>query len=105
MPESAPLDPAAIGRELQALEDGVGRLIQEITDLRQRASSAEDQHAQLTGLLRQSGVELSDPGSLQHRLEELTEENFRLKEILREARTRADRIRGRLIVMEDESAG
>ena len=105
MPESAPHDPAAIERELMALEAGVGALIEEITDLRQRASSAEDQHARLTGLLKMSGVELSDPESLQKRLEVLTEENFRLKEIIREARVRADRIRGRLIVMEDESAG
>jgi predicted RNase H-like nuclease (RuvC/YqgF family) len=105
MPESAPPDPAEIERELSALEAGVGRLIQEISDLRQRASTAEQQHERLTGLLSKSGVELSDPESLQHRLEELTEENSRLKEILREARVRADRIRGRLIVMEDESAG
>ena len=105
MPESAPPDPAAIERELKALEEGVGGLIDEITELRQRASSAEDQHARLSGLLRKSGVELADPESLQERLEELTEENFRLKEIIREARVRADRIRGRLIVMEDESAG
>jgi hypothetical protein len=50
-------------------------------------------------------VDVSDPASLERRLQELTEENFRLKEVLREARTRAKRIRGRLIVMEDESAG
>lgn len=105
MPESALPDSAAIERELTALEEGVGRLIQELSDLRQRASSAEDQHERLTRLLKRSGVETNDPESLQRRLEELTEENFRLKEILREARTRADRIRGRLIVMEDESAG
>ena len=105
MPESAPHDQAAVERELTALEDGVGKLVQELTDLRQRASTAEDQHAKLTGLLRRSGVELADPESLERRLAELTEENHRLKEIIREARTRADRIRGRLIVMEDESAG
>ena len=105
MPESAPLDPTAIERELHVLEEGVGRLIQEITELRQRASDAESQHERLTGLLRKSGVELSDPQSLRGRLEELSEENSRLREILREARVRADRIRGRLIVMEDESAG
>ena len=105
MPESAPHDQAAVERELTALEDGVGKLVQELTDLRQRASTAEDQHAKLTGLLRRSGVELAEPESLERRLAELTEENHRLKEIIREARTRADRIRGRLIVMEDESAG
>jgi predicted RNase H-like nuclease (RuvC/YqgF family) len=105
MPESAPRDPAAVERELKALEEGVGRLIEELSELRQRASSAEDEHSRLQGLLKQSGVKLTDPSSLEQRLQELTEENFRLKEVIREAKTRADRIRGRLIVMEDESAG
>jgi predicted RNase H-like nuclease (RuvC/YqgF family) len=104
MSESAPPDPDAVERELQALEEGVGRLLHEIEQLRDRASSAEQEHARLTGLLSSSGVELADPGSLEVRLKELTEENSRLKEVIREARTRAEGMRGRLIVMEDESA-
>ena len=105
MPESAPRDPAEIERELGVLEEGVDRLVRELEDFRSRASVAEEEHARLTGLLERSGVDVSDPASLERRLQELTEENFRLKEVLREARTRAKRIRGRLIVMEDESAG
>ena len=103
MPESAPPDPTAIERELKALEEGVGCLIREVTDLRVRAADAEERHTRLTGLLQKSGVELSDPGSLKERLEQLTEENSRLKEIIREARVRADRIRGRLIVIAQPS--
>ncbi len=105
MPESAPRDSAAIERELGVLEEGVDRLVRELQEYRSRASAAEGEHARLTGLLARSGVDVSDPASLERRLQELTEENFRLKEVLREARTRAKRIRGRLIVMEDESAG
>ncbi|MEK6254092.1 MAG: hypothetical protein N2B05_05285 [Gemmatimonadales bacterium] len=105
MPESAPRDPAAIERELGVLEQGIDRLVRELEEYRGRASLAEGEHARLTGLLQRSGVDVSDPASLGSRLQELTEENFRLKEVLREAHTRAKRIRGRLIVMEDESAG
>lgn len=105
MPESAPRDPAAVARELGVLEEGLGRLVTELEEYRSRASAAEGEHARLTGLLRKSGVDMADPASLERRLQELTEENFRLKEVLREARARAKRIRGRLIVMEDESAG
>jgi len=105
MSESARYDPAAIERELGAVEEGVGKLVEELAEYRRRAAAAEGEHARLTGLLERSGVEISDPASLQHRLRELTEENSRLKEVLREARVRAQRLRGRLIVMEDESAG
>ena len=105
MPESAPRDPAVIEQELGALEQGVDRLVRELEECRSRASVAEGEHGRLTGLLERSGVDVSDPASLERRLQDLTEENFRLKEVLREARTRAKRIRGRLIVMEDESAG
>ena len=102
MPESAPRE---IERELGVLEEGVDMLVRELEEYRSRASVAEGEHARLTGLLARSGVDVSDPASLELRLQELTEENFRLKEVLREARARAQRIRGRLIVMEDESAG
>jgi chromosome segregation ATPase len=102
MPESAPRE---IERELGVLEEGVDMLVRELEKYKSRASVAEGEHARLTGLLERSGVDVSDPASLERRLQELTEENSRLKEVLREARTRAQRIRGRLIVMEDESAG
>ncbi|MDP2469866.1 MAG: hypothetical protein Q8W45_02250 [Candidatus Palauibacterales bacterium] len=105
MPESVPRDVAAVERELGALEKGVDRLVRELEEYRSRTSAAEGEHARLTGLLAKSGVDMSDPASLERRLQELTEENSRLREVLREARIRAKRIRGRLIVMEDESAG
>lgn len=105
MPESAPREGDAVDRELIALEAGVGKLVRELEEYRGRAAVAEREHARLKSLLSKSGVDASKPESLEHRLRELTEENSRLKEVLREARTRAGRIRARLIVMEDESAG
>jgi len=104
MRESVPRDSEAIEREIAALETGVGHLLRELTELRTRAAIAEQEHERLRGLLHKSGVDISDPGSLETRLAEISEENARLKEIIREAKTRADRIRGRLVVMEDESA-
>lgn len=102
MSESAPPDSAAVESELQALEEMVGKLLGEIATLRDRASAAEREHARLSGLLHSSGVEPTDPGSLEARLRDLSEENARLKEVIREARSRAERMRGRLVVIEDE---
>jgi predicted RNase H-like nuclease (RuvC/YqgF family) len=104
MSKSAPPDPAAVEQEIAALEAGVGRLIEELQDLRARAERAETEHRQLEDVLIKSRVDTEDPRSLQNRLRDLTEENSRLRETIREARTRAERIRSRLIVMEDESS-
>jgi predicted RNase H-like nuclease (RuvC/YqgF family) len=103
MSESARPDSRAVEREITALESGVARLLEELQELRARAEQAEAEHKQLEDTLRRSAVDAEDPRSLERRLRELSEENSRLREILREARTRADRIRSRLIVLEDES--
>jgi hypothetical protein len=44
------------------------------------------------------------PTELQTRLEDLADENGRLRAAVNEARGRADRIRSRLMLMEDEQA-
>lgn len=103
MSESAVPDPRLVDEELAALESGVGRLIAELESLRSRTERAEAEHRRFEETLRRSAVDAGDPASLERRLRELTEENSRLREVIREARERADRIRGRLIVMEDES--
>lgn len=103
MSESASPDPQRVEEELAALEGGVSRLIEELASLRSRTEQAESEHRRLEETLRRSSVDEGDPASLERRLRELTEENSRLREVIREARERADRIRGRLIVMEDES--
>ncbi len=104
MSESAPPDSAAVEQEISALEAGVARLIDELLTLRDRAEHAEVQHRQLEDVLKKSKVDAGDPRSLERRLKELHEENSRLREIIREAKARAERIRSRLVVMEDETS-
>jgi chromosome segregation ATPase len=83
MSESAPPDGVAVERELEGLERAVGSLLEELASLRERALGAED---------------------LERRLRELGDENARLRAVIEEARERAGRIRGRLLVIEDETA-
>jgi predicted RNase H-like nuclease (RuvC/YqgF family) len=104
MSESAPPDPKVVEQELFALEAGVDRLIEELESLRARAERSESAYQELEEVLRKSQVDTEDPRSLEKRLKELAEENSRLREVIREARARAERIRSRLIVMEDESS-
>lgn len=104
MSGSAPPDRPTVEQELEGLEKAVGRLLDELAGLRVRAESAEAGHRRLEETLRRSRVDAEDPASLERRLRELTEENARLRAVLQEARERAERIRGRLVVIEDESA-
>jgi predicted RNase H-like nuclease (RuvC/YqgF family) len=104
MSGSATPDRPALERELESLEKAVGRLLDELASLRRRAETAEAGHRRLEETLRRSRVDAGDPASLERRLRELSEENARLRAVLSEARERAERIRGRLIVIEDETA-
>ncbi|MFO7587646.1 MAG: hypothetical protein R6X22_06190 [Gemmatimonadota bacterium] len=104
MSGSAPPDRPTVERELDGLEKAVGRLLDELADLRRRAQSAEESHRRLEEMLRRSRVDVGDPASLERRLRELTEENSKLRAVLHEARQRAERIRGRLVVIEDDTA-
>ncbi len=93
-------DPEA---QLEALEDAVGRLVEVYRELKERADRAEAAEESLARAL--SGAELDDMGSQEvaDRLQELAEENRRLREVILEGRERAARIRSRLILMEDEA--
>lgn len=104
MPKSGSPDRSSVETEITALEAGVAKLIEELTATRERADRAEADHRQLDDVLRRSNVDAGDPKSLERRLRELTEENAVLRNVIEEARGRAERIRSRLIVMEDESA-
>jgi len=104
MSESGSPDSAAVARELESLERAVGALIEELDAMRQRVASAEDRSGVLEKTLKVSGVTPGKPAKLEERLTELSEENGHLREVIQEARDRAARIRGRLVVMEDETS-
>ncbi|MGW8283439.1 MAG: hypothetical protein ACWGON_09085 [Gemmatimonadota bacterium] len=104
MSESAPPDGTAVERELEGLERAVRSLLEELAALRERAQGAETRLRQLEDTLRKSKVDGADPKALERRLRELGDENARLRAVIDEARERAGRIRGRLLVIEDETA-
>lgn len=104
MSESGSPDNAAVAQELEALERAVGVLIEELDAMRQRVATAEDRSGKLEKTLKITGVKPGEPARLEERLGELLEENVRLREVIKEAREHAARIRGRLVVMEDETS-
>lgn len=104
MSESAPPEGVAVERELEGLERAVRSLLEELTSLRGRARDAETRFRQLEDTLRKSKVDGADPQALERRLRELGDENARLRAVIDEAKERAGRIRGRLLVIEDETA-
>ena len=103
MSESAPHEPGAVERELEGLERAVSALLDELAGLRKRAESAEARCARLEQSARSPDGEGPDAAALQRRLAELSAENARLNAVIDEARERADRIRSRLVVIEDEA--
>lgn len=100
--EAADGDSRDLAEELAALEEALGRLLEAYGDLRGRAERAEADRRRLADALE--GVDLGelDAEGAAERLQELAEENRRLREMVREGRERAERIRSRLIMMEDE---
>lgn len=90
---------------IERLEAAVGRLLEELAAARDRADRSERAYAKLRAALeatqRQAG-EAGETGDVQERIERLAEENRRLRETVAAARERAERIRSRLMVVEDE---
>lgn len=114
MPESGPTEApegarAGEGRlpeeELQALETTVDRLLGRLETLRRRAREAEEAHGELRRALSRSqdGADGDEDAPVEERLRRLSHENERLREILDEGREKAERIRQRLVLLEDES--
>ena len=103
MSQSETPDASNVARELESLERAVGALLEELDALRERVASAEDRSGTLEATLKASGVRPGESADLEGRLAELSRENEHLREVIQRAREKADRIRSRLIVMEDES--
>jgi predicted RNase H-like nuclease (RuvC/YqgF family) len=88
--------------ELDALEEAVDRLLRRYAELRERVAAAEETREAFEEAL--TGTEPGDleAGEAVSRFRELAEENRRLRSRIEEGRERAERIRSRLIMMEDE---
>lgn len=91
--------------ELRELEETVDQLLERMKALAERAREAEEAHAELRRALSRSGG--GDEGEaslpLDERLRQLSQENERLRSLLDQGRERAERIRQRLVLLEDES--
>ncbi len=97
-----PPDAPDVEMELTRLEGALESLIDGLGTMRDRATVAEENHRKLAEALRDTDVDSMAPMELQARFEELAEENGCLRTAVDEARVRANRIRSRLMLMEDE---
>lgn len=86
--------------ELDALEEAVRGLVERYVELRDRIDEAERSRERLEEAMDGSGD--GDGLAALERLERLGEENRRLRDTIEAARDRAERIRSRLTMMEDE---
>ncbi len=102
MLDDAATDVPKVEEELAELETAVDALVGSFGAMRERAAAAEENHRKLAEALRETDLETIAPTELQARLEDLAEENSRLRIIVDEARTRAQLVRRRLMLMEDE---
>lgn len=94
--------------ELRDLEETVDRLVERMESLSRRAREAEEAHGELRRALARAEDGDDPDGSggsvpLDERLRSLSQENERLRELLDRGRERAERLRKRLVLLEDES--
>lgn len=87
---------------LSALEASVERLVEAYGELQERVERAEGVRRSLADALAGAAPEELTPEEAARKFRELVEENRRLREVVEEGRERAQRIRSRLIMMEDE---
>lgn len=100
MPESeGPERQREIERTLERLAAVVDRIAVEVEGTRRRAEGAETEYAQLREVVGTGGEASED---LEERLKRVAAENRVLRETLERARERAERLRSRLSVVEDE---
>lgn len=92
---------AAPEKFLDRVEEGVEALLAEIEALRDRVERAEDARERVTAALGEVDPDM-DPAELRERLRGLSEDNRRLQDVLARAREHANRIRRRLMAVEDE---
>jgi hypothetical protein len=89
--------------QLEGLASAIDRLLAAYRELRERADQAVVTEQSLAEALEGADLEGLGSEEVALRLRELGEENRRLREAIDEGRERAERIRSRLILMEDEA--
>jgi predicted RNase H-like nuclease (RuvC/YqgF family) len=111
-PQTAPAPPAAERRagdrpdpeqELEGLAAAVERLLQAYVELRARTDRAEAAERSLADALEGADLEGVESAEIASRLKAMADENRSLRQVIEESRERAQRIRSRLILMEDEA--
>lgn len=84
------------------LERAVDRLLAEHAVLKASATETMRSHRELLASLEEAGPDGDAGGDVPERLQNLAEENRKLRETLDRARKSAERIRSRLFMVEDE---
>lgn len=102
LPDVPIADPPPEAVLLERLEAAVDRILDAHGAAQRQAEGAEAAYAELRSALHLSGANPDEEKALEERLERLAEENRGLRETLAQARERAERIRNRLMVVEDE---
>ena len=101
MPESdRPEQAREIDEVLDRLTAAVERVLADYETIRSRSSEMRQEYLSLREAVSETGG--VDSGDFEQRLSMLASENKALREIVVEARERAQRIRSRLVVVEDE---
>jgi predicted RNase H-like nuclease (RuvC/YqgF family) len=102
MPESVRPEPDVVDQVLESLESSVGALVERFKEVAARLQQMESEHSKLKNTLESSDLDSLDAEQFERRLTDLADDNKQLRQVIKEARERAQRIRRRLIVLEDE---
>jgi predicted RNase H-like nuclease (RuvC/YqgF family) len=102
MPESDRPESHLVEQALESLESSVGALVTRFGEVAERLQEMESEHSKLKNTLESSGLDQVDAEQFERRLTALAADNQQLRQVIEEARERAQRIRRRLIVLEDE---
>lgn len=84
------------------LEEVLGRLLEELDRLRDRARTAERRVEDVESLLRNFTTGADDPARLHRRMAEVEAENRELREKIQEGRAGVERLLGRIRFLEEQ---
>lgn len=102
MPESVQPESDVVDQVLESLETSVGVLVERFAEVAERLQQMESEHSKLKNTFESADLDSLDANQFEQRLTGLADDNKQLRQVIKEARERAQRIRRRLIVLEDE---